>query len=127
MRELSQDEVKSLASRSSKETLENKFLAAWVEEFPTLPVPVRQHRFHPVRKWRFDFAWVEDFLAVEIQGGTWTKGGHTTGYGIAADYAKLRTAQRLGWKVLPYSTQDCKDMVQVVNEVAEILCRMPEL
>lgn len=124
--DLSQDEFKKLAKRSQKESLENKFLRTWTEEFSNLPPPVSQYRFHDTRKWRFDFAWPEWKLAVEIQGGTWSKGGHNTGYGITADYEKLRVAQRLGWKVLPYSTQDCKDMVQVVTEVAEILCGVEE-
>ncbi len=126
MQELSQEQVKSLASRSSKETLENKFLATWVSEFPELEVPQRQVHFHDKRRWRFDFAFVDDRLAVEIQGGTWIKGGHNSGYGVTADYEKLRAAQRLGWRVLPYSTVDCKDMVRVVTEVAEILCKVPE-
>ena len=126
MEELTQEQVQSLAKRSQKETLENRFLATWVSEFPDLPVPERQVHFHDKRRWRFDFAWVEDKLAVEIQGGTWIKGGHNSGYGVTADYEKLRVAQRMGWRVLPYSTQDCKDMVRVVTEVAEILCGVPE-
>jgi very-short-patch-repair endonuclease len=124
--DLSQDEVKQLAKRSQKESLENKFQRVWHEEFGHLPAPVRQHRFHPTRKFRFDFAWPEWKLAVEIQGSTWQKGGHNTGYGLTADYEKLRLAQRAGWKVLPYGTSDCKDMVAVVTEVAEILCQVPE-
>ena len=126
MHGLSQEEVQKLAKRSKKEELENRFLATWVSEFPELSPPQRQIHFHDKRRWRFDFAFVEDKLAIEIQGGTWIKGGHNTGYGVTADYEKLRAAQRLGWRVLPYSTEDCKDMVRVVTEVAEILCKVPE-
>ena len=30
--------------------------------------PLREYKFHPRRDWRFDFAWPEKKLAVEIQG-----------------------------------------------------------
>lgn len=64
-----------------------------------LPVPVREHRFDAVRKWRFDFAWPDLMLAVECQGGIWSKGGHSTGVGITRDLEKLDAAHRLGWTV----------------------------
>lgn len=125
---MDQEQFKALAKRSQKESLENKFLATWVQEFPDLPPPVRQFKFHPHRKWRFDFAFpdADVLLAVEISGGTWRKGGHTSPLGITKDYEKLRAAQRLGWRVLPYSSKDCEDMVAVVTEVAEFLCQVPE-
>src|SRR6187551_2874790 len=31
--------------------------------------PVPEHRFHPTRKWRFDYAFPIAMLAVEIEGG----------------------------------------------------------
>mgnify|MGYP006149714629 CR=1 FL=1 len=31
--------------------------------------PVKEHKFHPKRKWRLDLAWPEEKLAVEIEGG----------------------------------------------------------
>ncbi len=64
-----------------------------------MPDPVREHRFDPVRKWRFDFAWPELRLAVECQGGIWAKGGHSTGVGITRDLEKLDAAHRQGWTV----------------------------
>lgn len=33
------------------------------------PPFVREHRFHPTRKWRLDFCWPEQMLAVELEGG----------------------------------------------------------
>ena len=36
-----------------------------------LPAPIREHRFHETRKWRFDLAWLKYKLAVEVEGGKW--------------------------------------------------------
>jgi len=33
-----------------------------------LPAPVFEYRFHPSRKWRFDIAWPERRVAVEVEG-----------------------------------------------------------
>ena len=65
-----------------------------------LPEPVREHRFHPVRKWRFDFAWPGYMLAVEIEGGVFVTGRHSRGLGMLADMEKAATAMMMGWRVL---------------------------
>jgi hypothetical protein len=51
----------------------------------------------PGRKYRFDFALKN--LLVEVQGGIWTVGGHSTGGGITRDAEKAILAQLEGWKV----------------------------
>jgi len=66
-----------------------------------LPAPVAEYRFHPVRKWRFDFAWPEHRLYLEVQGGTWRKGGGAhTGAGAIRDMEKFSAATVLGWRPL---------------------------
>ncbi|WP_224055555.1 hypothetical protein [Vibrio penaeicida] len=50
-----------------------------------LPVPETEFRFHPVRQWRFDFAWSLQKFAVEIEGGGWNHGRHTRGKGFSDD------------------------------------------
>jgi very-short-patch-repair endonuclease len=66
----------------------------------------RQYQFHPTRKWRFDFAIPQYQVAIEFQGGIFTKGGHTRGFQYAKDCEKMRAAVLLGWRVLYYSTLD---------------------
>jgi len=67
--------------------------------------PVAEFRFHPIRRWRFDFAFVEQKLAVESDGGIWLKkGGHTTGIGYEKDCHKQNAALILGWRVLRFTT-----------------------
>jgi len=66
---------------------------------------VREWKFHPVRRWRFDFADPTILLAIEIDGGTWVQGRHNTGAGYAKDAEKYNEAIRLGWAVLRFTPQ----------------------
>ena len=62
---------------------------------------VREHRFHDKRRWRFDFAWTEAFVALEIEGIVFGEGGrHQRGLGFANDCEKYLWAQKLGWLVV---------------------------
>ena len=74
-----------------------------------LLVPESEHRFAPPRKWRFDFAWPELMLALEIEGGVWTMGRHTRGSGFEADCEKYAEASILGWSVLRVTPKMVKD------------------
>jgi very-short-patch-repair endonuclease len=62
--------------------------------------PVREFRFAPPRRWRFDFSWPERFVAVEVDGGSFVAGRHTRGQGFERDLEKLNTAALIGWRVL---------------------------
>ena len=64
------------------------------------PRHVREHRFHPTRKWRFDFAWPEQKVAMECEGGVFTNGGHTRGRGYLEDCEKYSEAAALGWRII---------------------------
>ena len=65
-----------------------------------LPPYVTEHRFHPTRRWRLDYAWPELKLAVEVHGGTYTNGRHTRGGGFTSDREKMNEAAIFGWTVL---------------------------
>lgn len=71
-----------------------------------LPEPEAEVRFHPTRRWRFDWAWRDARVALEINGGVWTKGRHTRGAGYLRDLEKLNAAQLAGWIVLQCQPQD---------------------
>jgi hypothetical protein len=60
---------------------------------------VCEHRFHPKRLWRFDFAILELKVALEVQGGLFTNGRHSRGTGYINDIDKFNEAQLLGWSV----------------------------
>ena len=65
-----------------------------------LPRPVAEYRFHDLRRWRFDYAWPDWKIALEVEGGVWTGGRHTRGAGYLGDCEKYNEAQLLGWIVL---------------------------
>jgi len=65
-----------------------------------LPTPEREFRFDFYRKWRFDFAWPEIKLAVEIDGGLYQMGRHQRPAGFRNDIEKLNAATLAGWRVL---------------------------
>lgn len=65
-----------------------------------LPAPVPEYRFHPVRRWRFDWAWVDAKVALEVEGGLFIGGRHNRPIGMQADFEKYNRAACMGWRVL---------------------------
>lgn len=52
------------------------------------------------RGWRFDFAWPAIKVALEVEGGVFRKGRHTTGSGFTEDCCKYNAAAIDGWLVI---------------------------
>ena len=79
-------------------TLECRFSELWkLLDGPELE---QEYRFHPPRRWRADFAWVDAKILIEIEGGIWNRGRHLTPKGFAADAEKYLTATLNGWSVI---------------------------
>jgi very-short-patch-repair endonuclease len=78
-------------------------------EYVGLPVPTPELRFAPPRRWRFDFAFEPQKVAVEIEGGAFSRGRHTRGVGFVNDLEKYNHAVALGWKVLRVTPSQVKD------------------
>lgn len=74
-----------------------------------LPAPVQEHRFHATRRWRFDLAWPDLMIAVEVDGGVWSGGRHTRGAGFVADCEKVNEATAMGWRVFRFPTPHVSD------------------
>ena len=64
---------------------------------------VKEYRFHPTRKWRFDYAFVNQKVAIEIDGGVWISGRHNRASGYVKDLEKFNAAAALGWVVLKFT------------------------
>lgn len=62
-----------------------------------LEAPVLEHRFHAVRRWRFDFAWPYAMVYLEVEGGIYTEGAHGSISGALRDIEKYNAAAALGW------------------------------
>ena len=80
--------------------------------------PDKEHRFHPERKWRFDFAWPQIRLAIEVNGGG-SRGRHNTITGATEDAQKVNAAQLMGWRVLIYTAKSVLDVKQIANDLRE--------
>jgi very-short-patch-repair endonuclease len=87
-----------------------------------LPEPVREHVFAPPRKWRLDFAWPEQKLAVEVEGGIFTAGRHSRGAGLLADMAKYNAAALAGWRVLRFFTDQVRDGTAIATIKGALKC-----
>lgn len=73
--------------------------------------PTTEHRFHAVRKWRFDYAWPRWKVALEVEGGIFGftdpktgqrryGGAHGSIAGIKRDIEKYNHAAAMGWLVI---------------------------
>ena len=99
---------------------EGHFLRLWEKFAEDQSQPVRQYVFHPTRKWKFDFAWPEYLVAVEIDGGLFQGGdkpqatGHRSITGVMRDMEKSNAAQLAGWLVLRFHSKDLDDHHQAV-------------
>lgn len=87
--------------------------------------PVREVKFHPTRRWKFDFAFPDRMIAVEIEGGIWTAGRHSRGAGMQADMEKYNEAQRLGWSIFRFSGNSVKSG-EAIRFVKAVLAQRAE-
>lgn len=78
-----------------------------------IPRPVAEYCFCSARKWRFDFAWINDRVALEVQGGIFRRGRHTQGAALLKEWEKLNTAACLGWRVLYCQPDDLLRLVTI--------------
>jgi len=108
--------------------------AHWRTLYSEYPEPVQELRFDAKRRWRFDLAWPEQRLAVEVDGATgwrrakkggWYQGRHVQEKGFSADLEKMNAAVAAGWRVLRFTT------IQVENDpvgcMEEILAELGKI
>ena len=93
---------------------------AWKITVAGLPPPEVEFIFHRPRKWRFDFCWPENMLAVEVEGAIWVQGRHTRGSGFTGDCQKYNQATLDGYRVLKFTS----DMIDDGTAIATIKAAM---
>ena len=79
--------------------IEEAFMT-WLGQNPDIPTPEREHRFAPPRMWRFDMAWPQHMVAVEIEGLSYSGlSNHQMRSGFMKDAEKYEEALLRGWTV----------------------------
>lgn len=105
-------------------SLERTFMFFWRALAPDLPEPVAEYRIIPDRRWRWDFCWPDQRLAVELQGGIWQYGAHTRPRGVQRDIEKARAATLAGWRVLAFTSDDLDDNPEeCIDQVRAVLAQ----
>ena len=101
-----------------KQKQEYPIFEAIIKQTLKRPV-VKEFKFHPKRKWLFDFAVPELMIAIEIEGAIFAKArlGHSSGKGIKQDMEKYNMAQLMGWKVLRYMPEQTGECVRDLEMV----------
>ncbi len=85
-----------------------------------LPEPVPEYQFDPNRKWRFDFCFVANKLAVECDGGLFSGGSHVRGAFLIRDHEKKNRAATMGYRIL-YCTPQTITTTDFADTIREAL------
>lgn len=93
---------------SQKSEWEERF--AWQIKQSGIVQPLRQYPFAKCigRLYRSDFAWPDERLMVEINGGLFVGGRHSNGVGLENDMERNALASALGWRVIQFSPRHVK-------------------
>ena len=83
----------------------------WQCRIAKLPAVTPEFRFHPVRRWKVDLAFVPQQIAVEVEGAVFKGGRHTRGVGVEADCEKYAELAILGWRLLRVTPRQVKSGV----------------
>lgn len=95
----------------------NRLIVLAVFRDEGLPEPNTEYRFHPDRRFEFDFAWPARKIALEVEGGIFMgKGGHSSITGIKRDIEKYNLAAVLGWRVYRVIPQNLC-MLETINDL----------
>lgn len=112
------NETKTKSTRQTKKSnLEKKFFDRWLEYYPHETPPIAQVHLDFEFNGRFDFAWIDSLVALEVQGGTWNGGAHVRGSGYRDDCMKINLALLKGWRVFQATT----DMLRPDKSTGRIL------
>ena len=99
--------------------LEERFLDAWTEQNPRF-LPIREH---PIKNYRFDFAWLDQKVLLEVHGNG---PGHQSPLGMTRDAKKQMEAVIRGWTVIFITTLMLKDdnIEHTLRQIEQVL-RLP--
>lgn len=93
----------------------------WIEETLLIWCNARllplqeEYRFHPERKWRFDWCIEPLKMAFEYEGIYSHHSRHTNRKGYSRDTEKYNAAVTMGWKVFRYTASTYKNLEKDLN------------
>ncbi len=106
------DDARKLAKKAKRDALADG-MAFQLRARGLAEGMVREHEFAKAigRLWRFDFAWVDRKVALEVEGGTWINGAHSRGKHFEGDCEKYAIAAIHGWRVIRATTDQVRSGV----------------
>ncbi len=118
----------AVAAMKKASELERAFSTYWDMLAADLPAPTSEHRFHAVRRFRFDYAWIPQKVAVELEGGTFSGGRHVRGIGFETDCIKYNLATADGWRVFRFTTKMLeRDPTACIGMIRDVLAAFDAL
>ena len=84
---------------------------------------VREYPFHPGRKWKFDCAFIDEKIAIEIDGGQW----QVTGRDQTREAERHNAATLAGWLVLHMTSEMIDDDLRGCAELLRQAFAMREI
>lgn len=85
-----------------------------------LPIPVKEYRFANERRWRIDYAWPKQKIALEVEGGVWTGGRHTRGKGFLGDMEKYNALTAHRWRLIRVVPKELQT-INTINQLKQML------
>lgn len=73
------------------------------------PVPEREYRYVPSRKFRADYAFPAQRVLLEIQGGVFTHQAHGSISGLLRDIERGNFAAAYGWRLIRLTPSQIKE------------------
>ena len=99
--------------------LEELFEIEWQLKYPTVQL-IPQYKVLPNRRFKIDFAHLPSKTGIEVQGGRWIKGGHTSGNGMFTDCEKSLLCAQHGWLIIPIvDKMICEEYIYKIYSVIE--------
>lgn len=92
-----------------------------------LPEATPEHRFSPTRRFRFDFAWPHQKVALEVEGGAWQYGRHNRPTGFLRDMEKYNLACLQGWRVIRCTPEQLAsgEAAEMISTLLQQWCKNP--
>ena len=110
--------TKAVEPKRPDTELESEFLRVW--GLLGGPELLRDYTGWCDRKWELDFYHEPTKTAIEINGGTWSKSGHSSGRGITRDYDKANECVVVGISLFVLGTDHMKSD-RLIIEISKIL------